>query len=373
MPQKPIRVLQVGMSDNYGGTEAIVYGIYEHLDHSQIQFDFLNVYGHPIAKQAELEAQGAHVYDLLLKRREGYFKYIHGIKAFYKAHASEFDAVVCNIQCMDQIDMAKWAKKYGIKKRIVYLHNSGYGIQPSRLARIAIGWNKRFSHRYVTTYAAGSQLSADWGYSKKDARKTIVIKHGIDTKLFAFSSVKRTEFRKTYGLKETDIVYGSAGRLDPQKNQIFLLKTYQAIHEKNPKARFLLAGRGPEEAKIRKAIQDLGLGEVCHLITDFIDFSAFYSALDFFLLPSLFEGLGLVLIEAQCSGLPCFCTSGTIPNVTKILPSFSFISLTYSPQVWAEQILSAVCHTSRFACSLLVDKAGYDIHDTAKTYRSLFE
>ena len=100
MPQKPIRVLQVGMSANYGGTEAVVYGIYERLDHSLVQFDFLNVYGRPIAKQAELEAQGAHVYDLLLKRREGYLKYAKGIKAFFRQHASEFSAIVCNVQFM---------------------------------------------------------------------------------------------------------------------------------------------------------------------------------------------------------------------------------------------------------------------------------
>ena len=365
--------MQVGMSDNYGGTEAIVYGIYEHLDHSQIQFDFLNVYGHPIAKQAELEAQGAHVYDLLLKRREGYFKYIHGIKAFYKAHASEFDAVVCNIQCMDQIDMAKWAKKYGIKKRIVYLHNSGYGIQPSRLARIAIGWNKRFSHRYVTTYAAGSQLSADWGYSKKDAQKTIVIKHGIDTELFAFSSAKREEFRKAHGLKDMDIVYGSAGRLDPQKNQVFLLKIYQAIHEKNPKARFLLAGRGPEEAKIRKAIKDLGLGEVCQLITNFIDFSAFYSALDIFLLPSLFEGLGLVLVEAQCSGLPCFASADTIPSSAAVLPSFTFLPLPSGPVAWSEEILKASPNPNRSSAPEAVRNAGFSLLKTAEAYLGLFK
>ena len=83
---KPYRILQVGMSDNYGGTEATVYSIYNELDHSQIQFDFLNVYGHAIAKQTELESKGAHIYDLLLKRREGYFKYIQGIKKFYREH-----------------------------------------------------------------------------------------------------------------------------------------------------------------------------------------------------------------------------------------------------------------------------------------------
>jgi len=371
MPQKPIRVLQVGMSDNYGGTEAVVYGVYNHLDHSKIQFDFLNVYGHPIAKQEELVASGAHIYDLLLKRREGYFKYIRGIKDFYKHHAAEFDTVVCNVQCLDQIDMLKWAKYFGIKKRILYLHNAGNGIQPSKMAKIAIAINKRHARRYATTFVAVSSLAAAWGFSKKDARNCTIIPDGIDMKHFAFSDNERRLFRQTYGFSENDRIYGSAGRFDPQKNPFFLLSIFSAVHRQDPQAKFLWAGRGPLEAKLRERIAQSGLKDSLVLVTNLNDLSAFYSALDFFIFPSLFEGLGLVLLEAQCSGLPCFATSETIPTEIALSANYRSIGLDQTSEQWAALILSSPMNNKRDCAYQLIAERHFDIETNVASYSKL--
>jgi glycosyltransferase involved in cell wall biosynthesis len=373
MPQKPIRVLQVGMSDNYGGTEATIYGIYNQLDHSKIQFDFLNVYGHPIAKQKELEAHGAHVYDLLLKRREGYRKYIKGIKNFYREHAKEFDAVQCNIQCLDQIDMVRFAKKYGIKKTIVYAHNAGHGIRPSKMAKLAIWWNKKRCHHYVDCFVGCSGLAAQFAFSKRDAAKAIIINTGIDTKNFQFSPEKRMAFRKQYGFGSTTKVYGSAGRFDPQKNQGFLVAIFSQIALKDPEARFFISGRGPLEATLREKIHNAGLDSRCIVATDFIDYQGFYSGIDAFILPSIFEGLGLVLIEAQCAGLPCFVTAKTIPQEACLLPSFKYISLDEKPSTWAQDIMNETQKPiDRAEGFKIVNKEKRDNQDSARAYEMLF-
>jgi len=366
--------LEVGMSDNYGGTEATIYGIYNNLDHSQIQFDFLNVYGHPIAKQAELEASGAHIYDLLLKRREGFQRYIEGIKAFYHNHAQEFDAVQCNVQCLDQIDMAKYAKKYGIKKTIVYAHNAGHGIQPSRMASLAIKWNKIHCHKYVDQFVGCSQLANQFVFSKKDAKKAAVINTGIDTEHLAYSQEKREIFRKRYGFTSSMVVYGSAGRFDPQKNQMFLLNVFKEISSRNPKARFFLSGRGPLEQNLKQRIQELGLNDVCLMVTDFIDYQEFYSGIDAFVLPSLFEGLGVVLVEAQCSGLPCFASAKTIPDEARILSSFTSISLKEDSSFWADKIIATPLFSfDRSQARQIVQQAGRDLQDMAHHYEALFQ
>jgi glycosyltransferase involved in cell wall biosynthesis len=371
---KPYRILQVGMSDNYGGTEATVYSLYEKIDRSKLQFDFLNVYGHPLAKQDYLISLGARVFDLPLKRREGYCRYLRGIRDFYQAHAKDFDAVICNVQCLDQIDMARFAKKYGIKNVLIYSHNAGYGILPSRLAKIAIWWNKKTCHRYVDHYVACSQMAADFVFSKKDARKTRVINTGILTSHFAFDAEKRQQFRSQFGYSPEDHVYGSAGRFDPQKNQLFLIDVFSEIAMQDPHARFFLSGRGPLEMKIRDKIKEKNLESTCRLVTDFLDYQAFYSGLDAFLLPSIFEGLGVVLIEAQCAGLPCLASAGTVPSEAKILPNFVYVPLQAGPKAWAEQAITSLQgHVLDRSSGLTsVRSAGRDIAETSKLYERLF-
>ncbi len=366
-----IRVLNVGMSTNYGGTESIIYEIYHHLDRNQIQFDFLNVYDKPLAKQEWLESLGARVFPLKLKRREGYLKYLKGIKSFYKKHAHDFDAVVCHVQCLDQIVMAKYAKKYGIKRVMIHLHNANYGIRPSKLAHLAIAWNKRHCHRYVDAFLACSSLAAQWGFNHKDAQRALIVKNGIPIEAMKFDEEKRNHFRSLHSYENKNRVYGSAGRLDPQKNQTFLLEVYEKIFEMDPDARFVLLGRGPLEAGLRTIIEERGLSDVCLLISSIEDIGEFYSGIDCFVFPSKFEGLGMVLIEAQCSGLPCLATEGTIPKEAKISESVLFMPLDLGASAWAKTAMTMPDRYRDEAYQDVIDD-GRDILETAKEYSKLF-
>ncbi|MBQ7249887.1 MAG: glycosyltransferase [Bacilli bacterium] len=371
MHNKISRVLQVGMSTNYGGTESIIYEIYRNIDRTKIQFDFLNVYDEPIAKQEWLESMGARILPLKLKRREGYLKYLRGIKTFYEEHAHEFDVVVCNVQCLDQIAMAKYAKKYGVPKTIIHLHNANYGIQPSKLARAAIAWNKRHCHKYVDQFLACSTLAAKWGFRSKDCKKTTIIKNGVPIEAMRFELNKRSAFRREFGFGTENRVYGSAGRLDPQKNQLFLLNVFREIALRDDGARFVLLGRGPLETKIKETIKEIGLGSKCVLISKIDDIGRFYSGIDCFLFPSKFEGLGMVLIEAQCSGLPCLATKGTIPPEVKLRDDFRFLSLDLGPTEWAEEAMKSFEDNQRNIAYKCVIDAGRDVAETAIDYCEL--
>ncbi len=370
MSKKAIRILQVGMSTSYGGTEAVVYEIYRHIDKASIQFDFLNVYDGPLARQDWLESLGARVFPLKLKRREGYFRYLHGIKSFYKQHAKEFDAVVCNVQCLDQIAMAKFAKKFGIRKTIVYLHNANYGIRPSQLAKFAICWNKRHCHKYIDSFLACSSLAANWGYSKKDAKLAHIVRQGVDTERMRFSKEKRTLFRNRFGYSENTIIYGSVGRMDPQKNHNFLIDVYIEISKRQPEARFILVGDGPLRNETIQRIKESPISEATLVIPKLDEIELFYSGIDCFILPSRFEGLGMVLIEAQCSGLPCIASESVIPSEVKISDGFKFISLSDGPALWADSVidLKQSKRDNAYHCVLNSDRG---ILDTAKEYSKL--
>lgn len=372
---KPIRVLQVGMSTNYGGTESIIYEIYRHIDRSQVQFDFLNVYDEPLAKEEWLRSLGANVYRLKLQRRRGILRYFASIKRFYLEHRNQFDVVVCNVQCLDQIDMARFAKKYGrVKKTVVHVHNAGHGIPPSFLAKVAIKLNQARFRRFVDLPIAVSENAAAWGYGAKNAGSVFILKHGIDIDHFTFSEDKRALFRRQYSLSHQDVVYGTAGRMDDQKNHLFLLEIFAQIAKRRPESKFVLLGKGPLLPEILEKRETLGLSESLMIIDRVEDISLFYSGVDCFLFPSRFEGLGLVLIEAQCSGLPCLYSKRVIPDSAVSVTELAHgIDLNGNAAEWAEAAVEQCASMNRALYAEEVRSARYDILLTTVTYRELLE
>ena len=357
----PLRVLQVGMSPGFGGTEAIIYGIYRSLDPAKIQFDFLNVHDRPLAFETELRERGARVFSLSLKRRGGYSRYVERIRKFYKEHSGEFDAVVCNIQCMDQIDMARFAYRFGVKKVFIHIHNSGYGFHVSPLLRLAIVRNKLSFKKYASALLACSGQAAIWAYGKKEGRRAIIIKNGIDTGKFQYSDVKRETLRKEWHVADGVPVYGSMGRMVEQKNQLFLLSVFSEIAKKNPRAHFVLVGEGPLENALRERASQLNLDDKLIWIPRLDDPSSFYCAIDAFVFPSLFEGLGIVLVEAQCSGLPCYFSADVIPQEVAVSALAKPIPLALGAEGWAEEILEEPLSGNRLEAYAVVRNAGCDI------------
>ena len=369
-PYKPLRVLQVGMSPDYGGTEAIIYGIYKSLDRDKVQFDFLDVTDRPLALENELIDLGARIYRLSLNRRNGYRKYLRGIKAFYKLHKGEFDVVVCNVQSLDQIDMVRFARKFGVPRTVIHVHSSGLGGKPSFLLKGAIFANRLTYRRYTDVCLACSAKAGRWGFGKHGDRFVHVIKNGIDIKRFAFSESKRQAFRKENGIGLGETVYGSLGRMTFEKNQAYLLEVFAAIAQKDPTARFVLVGQGPLETELKNKAVDLGIDGKMIWISSTPDPSSFYCGIDKFIFTSLFEGLGIVLVEAQCSGLPCFYSAGVIPDEVRIGEKAFAIPLESGAEHWAQAAIEEplVNESDRANAFEAVANAGWDIRRSTEEY-----
>ena len=369
-PNKSLRVLQVGMSPDYGGTEAIIYGIYKSLNRDKVQFDFLDVTDRPLALENELIDLGAKIYRLSLNRRNGYRKYLRGIKAFYKQHKGEFDVVVCNVQSLDQIDMVRFARKNGVRRTFIHVHSSGLSGKPSFLLKGAIFANRLTYRRYTDVCLACSAKAGRWGFGKNSDRFVRVIKNGIDIKRFSFSEFKRKAFRQENGLGAVETVYGSLGRMTFEKNQLFLLEVFAAIARKDPDARFVLVGQGPLETKLKNKAVDLGIGGKMIWISSIPDPSSFYCGIDKFIFTSLFEGLGIVLVEAQCSGLPCFYSAQVIPDEVRVSERAFAIPLEASAEHWAQTAIEEplVNESDRVNASELVANAGWDIRRSTEEY-----
>ncbi len=303
-----MRALVIGMSQNYGGTEAVIMSVIRS-DASIIHhFDFLNVYDGPIACEQELLDKGCEIKSLKLQRRRGLFRYFRGLRSFFSANAGIYDALILNEQDPVNLDLIKYAKKAGIPNRIIHAHNSGYGTPPKFLARLAIWWNKQRLGRLATALIACSEEAARFNFGRYSGSAKIVF-NGIDLKRFRFSEESRSVARNALGFSDSDIVFLNVGRLDPQKNQHFLLDCFADASKKGLNSSLLIVGEGILEESLKSHAMELGINDRVRFLGSSAHIEQIYCAADAFLLPSLFEGFPVSLIEAQSCGLRCYVSS----------------------------------------------------------------
>lgn len=357
---KTIRVLQVGMSPYFGGTESFIMNQYRALDKSRVQFDFLNVYDEKIACQDEIEALGGNIYYLNMSRRNGIKAYYKSLDEFFKKYAHNFQAVHCNFQSLINIDILKYAKKYGIKVRIAHAHNAGYGTEPSKVQKMIILSNRVLLPKYATEYFACSTLAASWMFG----RNATVVNNAIDAEKFTFCEDTRNRVRKANKL-ENSFVIMFVGRLDPQKNPVFLLEVFAEVKKFKPNAKLLVVGDGVLKDEMLAKIQQLNIEESVEMLGSRSDVDELLQGADAFLLPSVFEGLGIVLIEAQAAGLKTFTSEKVVPGSVKVTDLLEFISLEKSAEEWAE-VIAANSDYERTNTTKLIKSAGYDNDENAR-------
>ena len=364
---KIIRILQVGMSPYYGGTESFLMSQYRAIDRTKVQFDFLNVYNKKIACQDEIEKLGGKIYYLDMARHHGIRTYYKKLDSFFSENARKFDVVHCNFQSLINTDILKYAKKYGIKVRIAHAHNSGYGTEPSKKQKLLIALNRITLGKYATHYFACSSLAAKWMFRKN----AIIIKNAIDIEKYSYSGMLRKEIRKKLELDDRYVVI-FVGRLDPQKNPIFLLEIFAELKKIKPMAKLLVVGDGILRDEMNDKIKELDIMDSVDMLGSRKDVSQLLQAADVFLLPSKFEGLGIVLIEAQAVGLPTFTSEGVVPKEAKITDLLTFISLNNSALNWAEEICKYKIN-KRVDMTEVIRNSGYDISENAVRLLKIYQ
>ena len=189
------------------------------------------------------------------------------------------------------------------------------------------------------------------------------MKNAIDVGKYAFDAVVRDAVRSELGL-DGSLVVGNVGRLHHQKNQAFLLDAFKEVAAMRPDARLLLVGNGPLREEILSKAAVLGVSDRMTLLSDRRDMDRLYQAMDAFVLPSLYEGLGIVAIEAQSSGLPTICSDGVAEDAN-VSSLFERMSLEDSPRAWAEAIVSAVGTRDSAAGAAGARAHGFDVRDNA--------
>lgn len=364
-----IRVLCVngGIMDR-GGISAYMMNYYRHIDRSKVQFDFV-VHGFQTGVfDDEIRSMGGHLYNVPIKSKN-YLGNILALKRIFKT--GKYKIVHSHMDAMGMV-VLRTAMKCKIPIRIAHSHNTQH-LTNSPVKFIFNEHARKNISRYATHLFACSEDAGRWLYGDtafNDGNVTL-INNAIELDDFAFSSPKRNLVRERLGL-EGNFVIGHIGRFDYQKNHMFLLDIFSATLEKIPNAKLLLIGDGHLREQIEDRIRNLGIEKSVVMLGLRNDVHDLLNAFDLQLLPSLFEGLPVTLIEAQTNGVRCIVSYG-VPKSANLTNLISYISLEETAIHWADQI-SQIKHnsTEREGYRSMMSEVGYDINTEAPKLMNLY-
>ena len=359
---EPIRVAQMMTDMNYGGVEMVVMNYYRHIDRTKVQFDFFALEGSAVPQREEIERLGGRVYIVP--------KYTH-LSAYEKEiirlfKQNQYKIVHSHMNTLSVFSL--WgAKKAGIPNRIAHNHSTaGKGETKKNIIKYAL---RPFAKIYPTKLCACSQYAGEWLYGKNTEFQ--VFNNAIDLSRYSYDPQKAATVRKELGL-EDKLVVGHIGRFCYQKNHDFLIDIFNEIHKQRQEAVLLLIGEGELEQDIRNKVKKLGLEDSVRFMGKQKDTSEFYQAMDCFVLPSRYEGLGVVAIEAQACSVPVICSTA-VPKDAKITSSVKFIGLDESSSNWADCVLDVIKTQVKRNEREEVRKAGYDIEVEAQKLTDFYE
>lgn len=363
---KPIRIAQIVGKWVGGGVESFIMNYYRKIDKTKIQFDFICDEDSTNIPYEEINRYGGRV--ILVPPYQKLFKYQKKLNEIFKSE--KYLIVHSHINTLSIFPL-RIAKKNRIPVRIAHSHSTTNKSEWKK--NIIKNFLKHFSKIYATNFFACSELAGRYLFGNKtyNNNKVIIIKNAIELDKYTFNEKKRKEKRTELGISNNTFVIGNVGRFVEQKNHEYLIDIFSEIHKKYQNSILVLVGQGPLIEKIRAKVKKYNLEKFVLFLGQRSDVNELYQAFDIFVLPSLYEGLGMVLIEAQISGLPCVC-SKEIPEEVKGINEFKFVDLRDATNVWADYILDLKNNTNRISYKEEFTRKGYDIIKETKKLEKIY-
>lgn len=333
---EPKRIAQIVGKWVGGGVEAVIMNYYRNIDKSKIQFDFLCDEDSTNIPYEEIESLGGRV--ILIPPYQKPFKYHKELKRILKEN--KYEIVHSHISTMSLFSLFA-AKCAGVKVRVAHSHSTTNKAEwKKNLMKQVL---KHFSKVFATHYMCCSELAGRWLFGNRtyDKRKVYLLNNAIDLDKFKYNEDIKKSKREELGIDQDALVIGHIGRFVQQKNHTFLIDIFNEITKLNDKAVLLLAGQGPLMDETKEKVDSLGITDKVKFLGQRSDANELYQAFDVFLLPSLYEGLPVVGVEAQAAGLLCFLSSD-MTKETKVLESTTIMTLQDSPEEWGKAIVDKV-------------------------------
>lgn len=358
--EKPYRILQVFGIMNRGGAETMIMNLYRNIDRNKIQFDFVVHHNEPGDYDDEIKKLGGRIFYVPRYSLFNHISYKMAWKTLIKEH-EEWGIIHGHMYSTASIYL-KVAKKLG-RYTIAHSHSTsnGRGVLAllKNLMQIPL---KNIADKLM----ACSDEAGKWLYGKDvlNSKKYILLPNAINVDKFIFNKETREKVRKNLKL-ENKIVIGHVGRFEYAKNFSFILDLINNIGNLNKNFVFIQIGNGKGNEQLEDMISKKNLGNNIKLMGIRNDVYDLIQAMDIFILPSIYEGLPVVVIEAQASGLPCLLSNSItkevgLTNLVKYLPIDKGID------IWSKEILSLNIEDDRLNTGDIIKNAGYDVKTSAK-------
>jgi glycosyltransferase involved in cell wall biosynthesis len=351
------------------GVMAFIMNMYRNIDREKVQFDFAYYVEKPGTYRDEILRLGGRVDFIPMPALLHPFRFTAGLDQLLAGRPGEYSAVHLHVAFLASA-VFPTARKHGIRHLITHSHNtkySEYRLNSLRNRLLCLGLKRQANIYFACSNKAGAFL---YGRRAMSSGAVKIIRYAIDCGSYRFDGSVRDEVRKELGLGGR-LVIGHVGRFAEQKNHRFLVEIFRALHAKNGSSMLLLVGDGRLMPEIKDRIERWKLSKDVLFLGRRTDIPRLMQAMDLFLLPSLFEGLPVVGVEAQAAGLPCVMAD-TITQETDITRAMTFLSLAEPPEAWADEILKVSGGFRRQDSSGAVAAAGFDIVTEARRLQEFY-
>lgn len=347
-----VRILVFGVHDKIGGVETYCMNYFRNFDNNVVCYDFINMY-EKICFEDEIRRLAGKIYDVTNVKKNP-FKYYFEICNVIKN--GNYNTVHINMLSVANILPILAAKRCGVKNIIVHSHNTN---TPKGLVRKFLDkLNKKFVKKHSTHFFACSNMAGKWMFGEKVDFK--VIRNAVDLKKFEYNEKIRKIYREKLGIND-ELLIGHVGRFSEQKNHEFLIDIYNDFCKYSVKSKLLLIGEGDLKEDIITKIKKYNIEDNVIVLEPVSNVYEYMQAMDIFILPSLFEGLPVVAVEAQATGLKVVAAD----TITKELPIdelSEYIGLENIEQ-WCEVLKN--CEYGRKSTYEKMTESGYNICEEA--------
>lgn len=361
MEQVHVLVLDTVM--DRGGAEAMIMNYMRNINRDIIKFDFLTNRDYRAAYEDEIESLGGKVYHMCPMYPGKFHRYKKEVREFLKEHPG-YKIIHSNLEERSYLPL-KVAKKMGVPVRISHSHNRPLGVNPKLIVRYYFRFMLKFYNTHM--FACGEE-AGDWLYGKKNRDNVTIMNNAVDANQYRYNPKVSKEMKKQLGIEGKKVI-GHVGRFFPQKNHGFLIDIFNEIHKKDKDTVLLLVGGGElDDAlknQIKEKVRNLGLEDAVEFLGVREDVDRIVQTFDVFLLPSLFEGLPVTMVEAQAAGLPCVI-SDKVPIQCDLTGNVWVVPLDESPEKWADVVLDKANNFEKRDTYQQIADAGFDIKSQAK-------
>lgn len=353
------------------GVYKYIFSNLKHIDKSQFEFAFLTQANADLKNTEEYKEYGFQIHNFTTTQRENPQKFRQEIVDIL---AAGYDVLQLHTSFWRGFLIEEIAMELGMPKVIVHSHSSNIDIADDgkriKMLQEHLQFKEEFNTSYATDFWACSNMAADWLFGEQIDRKNIcIMRNAIDVEKYAYNEQVRREYRKMFNL-EGKFVIGNTCRFEYQKNHEFLIRIFATVHKKYPDTVLMLAGGGQKLPQIKKLVKDYGVADSVRFLSWRDDIAQLLQAMDLYCLPSLFEGLPLVLVEAQSADLPCV-VSDMVTTEAKLTEKVQYVAL--NEEKWVQAVEEAMGSRMRDDVSDVIGKAGYDIRRQIKVLEEEYE